>query len=186
MCHYEYGIWNVAAGRVIERREVARPRSELGPEEIGSWGCTPCVEDQTRIELSNGVSFRICARVADRIQQGLERALKQGMPIETVVGYRPSMSRGPLDSAQNRTQFSNHAFGAAIDINEAHNGLYAGCPVWSQGCTLIRGGPWQPGLAQSLTADHPVVLELALQGFLWGGQIAGNQKDMMHFSETGY
>jgi len=186
MCHYEYGIWNVAAGRVIERREVARPRSELGPEEIGSWGCTPCVEDQTRIELSNGVSFRICARVAARIQQGLERALKQGMPIETVVGYRPSMSRGPLDSAQNRTQFSNHAFGAAIDINEAHNGLYAGCPVWSQGCTLIRGGPWQPGLAQSLTADHPVVLELALQGFLWGGQIAGNQKDMMHFSETGY
>ena len=185
-CTYELGIWNVAAGKVLERKRIDKPKSELRPEEIDEWGCTPCIEDQVSVTLSNGVSFQMCTRLAEPVREALEKVLESGLPIDTVVGYRPSMSKGPVDARQNRTQLSNHAFGSALDINEAHNGLYTHCLRWSPSCRLIRGGPWQPGSAHSLTADHPVVREMMAIGFLWGGEIQGIQKDMMHFSKSGY
>ena len=185
-CHYELGVWNVAAGKVLERRRINKPKSELTPEEIDEWGCTPCIEDQVSVTLSNGVSFQMCSRLAEPVRQALETVLERGLPIETVVGYRPSMSKGPVDERQNRTQLSHHAFGSALDINEAHNGLYTNCIRWSPSCRLIRGGHWQAGTALSLTKDHPVVREMMAIGFLWGGEIQGIQKDMMHFSKSGY
>jgi hypothetical protein len=51
----------------------------------------------------------------------------------------------------------------------------------------LRGGAWQPGVdPYSLSADGIVVRELQNLGFRWGGEIAGRQKDFMHFSPTGY
>ncbi|MBI5243751.1 MAG: M15 family metallopeptidase [Elusimicrobia bacterium] len=97
------------------------------------------------------------------------------------------MSRGPTDGRGNRTEISNHSFGAAVDLNEENNGLYEKCFAWSKKCALRKGGRYRPGEDPlSLREESPAVVELKKAGFLWGGRIAGNQKDFMHFSPTGY
>jgi hypothetical protein len=109
-----------------------------------------------------------------------------GAPIQEVVGYHVGRTRGDPDQAGRRTGFSNHAYGIALDINPARNGLYDRCEVFGTGCRLIRGGAWRPDDPGALTADGPIVRRLAAAGFKWGGEIAGRQKDFMHFSPTGY
>jgi hypothetical protein len=185
-CRYEYTIWNTKEHRVTERRVVEKDRADLSAEERGPLGCTPCREDQAEVSLGNGLRFLACAALAPRLREALDRALAQGAEIRTLVGYRPQMSRGPVDARGNRTQLSNHSFGAAIDVNEMRNGLYDDCLVWSSACRLLKGGPYRPGETGSITADSPVVIELEVAGFKWGGRIAGRQKDFMHFSPTGY
>ena len=158
--------------------------SELTPEEIDEWGCTPCIEDQVSVTLSNGVSFQMCSRLAEPVRQALETVLERGLPIETVVGYRPSMSKGPVDERQNRTQLSHHAFGSALDINEAHNGLYTNCIRWSPSCRLIRGGHRQAGTA--FPHQRPPRRPRNDGHWFCGEAKSKASKDMMHFSKSGY
>ena len=96
------------------------------------------------------------------------------------------MTKGNIDSLGNRTQFSNHSFGVAIDINEEQNGLYDHCVSFGPACRLRRGGIWKPDQVGSLTPDSPIVEGLKGMGLKWGGQIEGDQKDFMHFSPSGY
>jgi hypothetical protein len=97
------------------------------------------------------------------------------------------MTRGDADADGNRTLFSNHSFGIALDINEGHNGLYDQCLQFDGNCRLLRGGAWQPGVDPfSLSGDGIIVQALQSLGLSWGGEIAGRQKDFMHFSPTGY
>jgi hypothetical protein len=185
-CHYEYTIWNTRERRAVERRVVEKDRADLSADERGPLGCTPCREDQAEVSLRNGLRFLACAALAPRLRDALDRALEHGAEIHTLVGYRPQMSRGPTDARDNRTQLSNHSFGAAVDVDEMQNGLYDDCLVWSSACRLLKGGPYRPGETGSITAESPVVIELDAAGFKWGGRIAGRQKDFMHFSPTGY
>jgi hypothetical protein len=53
-------------------------------------------------------------------------------------------------------------------------------------CRLIQGGVWIPGGYGVLDRDAPIVRSMKEEGFRWGGEIAGKQKDFMHFSVTGY
>ncbi len=186
MCHYEYGIWNVHQKKIVRRIPVKKLRSQLKKEERGPLGCTPCREDQVTIKLSNGLSVQLCKKIALPVKDALERTLARGAIIESVQGYRASMSRGPVDERGNRTQLSNHAFGTAIDINRANNGLYDRCFELGPSCRLIQGGPWNPQNPLSLTPNHPAVISFKELGFRWGGEIQGKQKDLMHFSPTGY
>jgi len=116
----------------------------------------------------------------------MEYLLKKGAPIHTVVGYHVVKSRGPVDHAGNRTGFSNHSFGTAIDINPDQNGLYDNCITFGPECRLLRGGDWRSGIPGTLEKDGDIVNTLKQEGFYWGGEIAGKQKDFMHFSLTGY
>jgi len=185
-CHYSYSVWNTKARRSLTRRSVAKPASELRADEKGPLGCTPCEEDQVEVILSNGLAFKACRQASASLKEALDAALTAGQRIETVLGYRAQMSKGPADKAGNRTQLSNHAFGAAVDLNEAHNGLYSSCVSWSKSCKRIMGGRWDPRDPLSLGETSPAVIELGKVGFLWGGRIEGRQKDFMHFSPTGY
>jgi len=85
-----------------------------------------------------------------------------------------------------RTQYSYHSFGVAIDINAEQNGLYGNCVTFSDACQLRRGGPWRPGRPGTITLGDPIYDGLTDIGLRWGGEIAGRQKDFMHFSLTGY
>jgi len=186
-CRYTYTVWNVGARKSIRRGSVSKPYAELTDKEKGPLGCTPCAEDQAEVALSNGIKFTACRKAGDAIKRALEASLAQGQPIRSVVGYRPQVSRGPADRKGDRTELSNHSFGAAVDVNEEHNGLYENCLAWSKTCALRKGGPYRPGAdPMSLTDGSPAVSELKKAGFLWGGRIAGRQKDFMHFSPTGY
>ena len=186
MCHYTYGIWNIHEKKIVRRVQVKKLRNQLSKDEIGFLGCTPCLEDQTTIIISNGLSVQLCKKIAIPVKEALERALEQDAVIESIQGYRTSMSRGSLDAQGNRTQLSNHAFGTAIDINRENNGLYDHCMELGPHCHLIQGGPWNPQNPLSLTPTHPVVIAFKEVGFRWGGEIQGKQKDLMHFSPTGY
>jgi len=185
-CHYTYSVWNAQNRQTSRSLRVEKRRSELTSSERGPFGCTPCEEDQVHIKLSNGIRYQLCKKVAGPVTDALEEALKQGATINKVVGYRPSMSRGPLNPSGERTRLSNHAFGVAVDINPNHNGLYGSCLVWGPKCKLLKGGPWNPDVPLSLQPGHPVLTALLKSGLRWGGSIKGNQKDMMHFSPSGY
>ena len=185
-CTYSYGIWNPSLKRVGRIVRVTKSRVELTAGEIGPFGCTICKEDQVLLELSNGLRFHLCERIAGPVMSALEASIEEGYSIVEIVGYRPSMSRGPVNSRGERTVFSNHAFGVALDVNPQHNGLYSRCLQWGPQCQLIKGGAWKKGNPLSLHQEHSLVRRLLGLGFKWGGDIAGKQKDMMHFSPTGY
>ena len=95
-------------------------------------------------------------------------------------------TRGKPDAKGLRTHFSNHSFGTAIDLNAGLNGMYSNCEEFGEACRLIRGGLWLPHIPGTLTADSIAVRALQAIGWKLGGQIAGRQKDFMHFSPSGY
>ncbi len=138
------------------------------------------------VPLSNGLSVTLCRAVAREVAVALDRALADGAVIETILGYRPSVSRGDPDLNGERTGLSNHAYGVALDINEGWNGLYQDCATWGPQCLLMKGGAWTPSDPRGLRRKSPLVLALGETGLLWGGAIAGTQKDFMHFSPSGY
>lgn len=186
-CTYETFNWNVRQQRPVNVHTVAHPYSELTPEEIDpQTGCTVCQEDQRQIQVGNLKPFFVCNKIAAVVRNTLERLLAEGEPVLEVSAYRPGRTRNPLNDAGNRTGFSNHAYGAAIDINRASNGLYDNCVQFGPGCRLIQGGPWVPGNPGTLGRDTSIVRGMKKAGFKWGGEIAGKQKDFMHFSVSGY
>lgn len=187
-CTYETYKWNAYKMKAGPRQRVVKPYGRLSAEERDrETGCTVCREDQVEIRLEGVTPFQMCRKLAARTEQTLSKLQAQGVPIRTVVGYRVGMTRGEPDAEGNRTGFSNHSFGIALDINEAQNGLYESCSQIGPGCRLRKGGRWAPGSnPESMTPNHPVVLAMKRAGFRWGGEIAGNQKDFMHFSPSGF
>lgn len=186
VCTYSFTVWNALNRKSEGPFLVKKSRSALSALEIGSRNCSLCQEDQQEIVLSNGVKFKACRAYQGEFRSALERAISSGRSITSVVGYRPSRSKGALDSAGRRTEFSRHAFGTALDVNEEHNGLYDRCLSWNGGCRLIKGGIYRPGHPLSITDGDIFVKSFSQVGFRWGGAIPGQQKDFMHFSLDGY
>lgn len=186
-CSYTTYTWNTHLRRSIDHRTISHLYSELQRVEVHqATGCSVCEEDQVEVSLPGIDPFRVCRLVAPAILSALDRAMEQGARIFSVTGYRVGMTKGEVDFDGNRTRFSNHSFGVAIDINDQQNGLYDHCLSFGANCRLLRGGAWIPGRVGSLTPDSPVVRAFKEIGWKWGGEIAGNQKDFMHFSPSGY
>jgi len=186
-CTYEMQIWNVNQKSSSDTRKVKHSYAELAANEQDSaTGCTVCSEDQERISIPPLQPFSLCFQLAPRVRSILGDMIINGAPIHTVVGYHVIKSRGPVDGNGNRTEFSNHSFGTAIDINSELNGLYDNCIEFGSQCRLIRGGEWKPGVPGTLDKSNSIVTLFKQAGFKWGGEIAGKQKDFMHFSITGY
>jgi hypothetical protein len=187
LCTYSTYQWNVREKRAVNPRKIIKPVSELSAAETDrETGCTVCEEDQVTLEFAGLRPFRICKLIAPRVQASITSLLLRKQPIVDVVGYRVGITRGESDSAGNRSGFSNHSFGVALDINTQQNGLYENCINFNGSCRLLKGGVWNPQHELSLTADSEIVREFKRIGFRWGGEIAGRQKDFMHFSPTGY
>lgn len=187
-CSYDTYQWSTRERRAVNHRQVSHPYHELAPEEVDPLtGCSVCREDQVELHLPGIEPFLVCHVVADTIEGALRELIAAGEPIRQVIGYRVGMTRGDTDAQGLRSRFSNHAFGIAIDINPQANGLYDRCTHFGPECRLIRGGEWQPRQQMaSLAPDGTVVRRLKREGFKWGGEIRGRQKDFMHFSPSGY
>lgn len=187
-CSYDTYQWSTIDKRAVNHKRVTHPYRELSHEEVDpQTGCTVCREDQLELRLPGIEPFLICQKIAPIVESALLELIEEGEPITQVIGYRVGMTRGDVDAQGLRKRFSNHSFGAAIDINPQHNGLYDRCIHFGPACRLIRGGEWLPQIEQaSLTPDGAVVQRLKYEGFRWGGEIAGRQKDFMHFSPSGY
>jgi len=186
-CTYDTYRWNTLTKNAEDYKRIQKPYSQLTEEEIDELtGCTVCREDQVDIFIENIPPFKICKHLATDIKTALEESIFLGQIITEVVGYRVGKTKGDVDQSGNRTQFSNHSFGSAIDINPQFNGLYNNCIDYNSGCFLIKGGAWDPSRAESLKADAHIVRIMKSIGFKWGGEIEGKQKDFMHFSLSGY
>jgi hypothetical protein len=186
-CTYEMSVWNVNQKRSADRKVIRHPYSELTSQEIDlSTGCTVCREDQEQIHVPPYPVFFVCHKIATRVKAVFEELRRSNASVFVAVGYHAIKSRGVSDRIGNRTEFSNHSYGTAIDINPEQNGLYDRCPEFGPDCRLLRGGEWRAGVPGTLEHKGEIVRVMKKMGFGWGGEIAGNQKDFMHFSLTGY
>lgn len=186
-CRYRVVVWNTRTRASSPPVETRKPYPAVTDEERDpATGCTACERDQVEIKLPGLKPFKVCHVFAERVRETLEKLLAQGEPITEIEAYRVVRSRGPINARGERTGFSNHSFGIAIDINPQQNGLYHRCIHFGPYCQLVRGGSWRPGQPGSLTAESRVVQAFEGIGLRWGGEIAGKQKDFMHFSPTGY
>lgn len=195
-CTYRTSSWHVKKKRSVNRKKVTKTRAELTDEERDPDDprCTVCLEDQVKLELDGMPSVRVCRHYADKITEALQEAKAAGFRVKTLTGYRVGRTRGKVVDDM-RSQFSNHSYGTAIDINAGHNGLHARCKLKStpktaadiKRCQVRVGGAWDPEKRPktTITADGPV--HAAFTTFWkWGGAIEGPIKDFMHFSITGY
>jgi len=187
-CSYDTYQWNTKENRAVNYKKVVHPYAQVSNEERDLvTGCTVCIEDQVKVSIPPLKSFYVCKVIAPEIQRTLEGLISSGERIVDIIGYRVGKTRGDVDKQSNRTKFSNHSYGVAIDINPEHNGLYDKCIEFGAGCRLIRGGLWEPGENfESIKANGLIVRAFKELGYLWGGEIRGRQKDFMHFSLTGY
>ena len=186
-CTYTTYQWNVESRKAVNFRQVQKPYTSLTRDEIDlRTGCSVCLEDQVDIQIEGIPTFKLCKAIAYQVKQSIVEAIAEGMLIDKVVGYRVGMTKGKVDDENNRTQFSNHSFGTAVDINPDFNGLYDNCVEFSPSCRLIKGGEYQPFNRKGITPNSPIVESMNKLGFHWGGVILGNQKDFMHFSFSGY
>ena len=187
LCTYKTYSWNTIKNEAVNFETVKKPYTDLTDEEVDAFtGCSVCEQDQRTIAVPPLNPFKVCHIMAPRVRNAIEDLIKQGEPVYSVVGYRVGKTRGNIDLEGNRTQFSNHSFGVAIDINQEQNGLYDNCISFNKLCRLIRGGHWSPENEGSLKADGAIVSAMDNLGLKWGSQILGKQKDFMHFSPNGY
>ena len=187
ICTYQTYDWNIYTQQAENFETIQKPYTALSDNEIDKQtGCTVCQEDQVQISIENIPPFKICRKLAGDIQAALEESISLGQSVIEVVGYRVGKTKGNVDQQGNRLQFSYHSYGTAIDINPDFNGLYENCMTYGPQCRLIKGGGWHPDHPESLQANAPIVQIMRSIGFYWGGEMAGMQKDFMHFSLTGY
>jgi len=187
LCTYEVYNWNIHQKRAVNMKKVAHPYAELKAEEKDpETGCTVCMEDQELLTIGKLEPFYVCRKVSGKVRSALEKLIAEGEPVQEVTAYRPGRTKNPLDKNGNRTGFSNHAYGAAVDINRSKNGLYDKCFKFGPSCRLIQGGRRDPRQQGTLLKDGKIVKTMEEVGFKWGGEIEGQQKDFMHFSFTGY
>jgi len=186
-CTYDTYKWNVNLKRAVDIEHVKKPYAAVTPQERdAATGCTVCQEDQVKLTLANGKTVQLCERIAAPIKGALNDMIARGETINTLTGYRVGMTRGAAGQDGNRTGFSNHSFGIALDINAEMNGLYGNCFAFGPQCRLRKGGPWTPNEKGGLHEHSPIVRALKNAGLKWGGEIQGRQKDFMHFSPSGY
>ena len=187
ICRYLTWEWNTRTRTSVNHRWVEKSFGEVTGEEMDPASrCSVCEADQITIELEGLPEFRVCKYFAGKVKAALLEIRESGFPLRTVTGYRVGRTRGKPDAEGLRTRFSNHSFGTALDLNAGLNGMYSNCVVFGAACRLIRGGHWRPPNPGTLTADSIPVAALKAIGWKWGGEIAGRQKDFMHFSLSGY
>ena len=182
-CSYDVYNWNTLKKSAVNFARVRRPYSELRAEEKDpETGCTVCEEDQELVAVAGVKPFRLCRKLVPAVREALLKLLAAGEPVIEVEGYRPGRTKNSLD----RLGFSNHSYGAALDINRSRNGLYDNCFKFGAGCRLLQGGRWDPEARGALVQGSAIVSTMKAAGFKWGGEIEGRQKDFMHFSFSGY
>lgn len=186
-CTYATYQWNSLEKKVVNFRTVEKSYKDLTQDEKDpTTGCSVCSEDQVELKFKNLEPFKACKALSSKIKKTFSKLIENGSPIYSIVGYRVGQTRGPLDEKGNRTLFSNHSFGVALDINSEFNGLYTNCETFGPECKLVKGGSWSPPSKGTLTQNDPIVIEFKKIGLKWGGESKGVLKDFMHFSPTGY
>jgi len=201
-CTYKTYQWSTTQRKSVNRKTVKKQYSDLVAEEKGpdfeKSGCTVCEEDQVEVAVEGLPVIKVCKYYAPQVLEALT-ALQadKTFRIQELVGYRCGQTRGRIVDGL-RTQFSNHSFGTAVDINARTNGLYRRCDLKGKVPTVAKdierckkgiGGEWNPKKNRRTTitpSSKAYELFTTLVGWKWGGEIPGRTKDFMHFSVDGF
>ncbi len=125
------------------------------------------------------------------IQEVFALAMELKFPISTVVPVSsPKYNWSDLKSVEQNntsafnyramegsTSLSNHALGQAIDINPRLNPY-----IDSSGKSIPAKATYNPQVAGTLTATHPIVKKFKALGWQWGGDWK-KTKDYQHFEK---
>jgi hypothetical protein len=201
ICSYRTYNWSTEERRAVNRRTIEHSYADVTDDERSPADprCTVCSEDQVAIDPSEfGFDHEevwVCWAYADEIRTALSNiAGSEEFRLVELTGYRPGRTRGRVVDGL-RSEWSNHSFGTALDVNADYNGLYRSCDVDEvtasniDDCRLGVGGEWDPNdnPRRTVTRDSIVYSEFIERvGWMWGGEIDGSTKDMMHFSPDGY
>ncbi|MEZ4472924.1 MAG: M15 family metallopeptidase [bacterium] len=194
-CTYKTYAWDVQKKRGVNNETIRKTRGELADDERDPAvpACTVCSEDQVDVQIAGLPAVTVCKLYADRVRTALEAAKADGFEIKTLIGYRVGRTRGAIKGTL-RTEFSNHSYGTAIDINAEQNGLYGSCGLKQtptrtadlKGCKLRVGGAWDPEKRPKVTVREGGPAWRAFTAFWkWGGARTDQTRDFMHFSPTG-
>ncbi len=200
-CTYRTYNWSTEERRAVNRRTVEHSYTDVTEDERSPADprCTVCSEDQVAIDPTefgfDHEEVLVCWAYAGEISTALANiAESDDFRLVELTGYRPGRTRGRIVDGM-RSEWSNHSFGTALDINADYNGLYRSCDVDEvtpdniDDCRLGVGGEWAPHEhpRRTVTQDSIVYSEFTDRvGWMWGGEIDGSTKDMMHFSPDGY
>ncbi|MDX9719905.1 MAG: M15 family metallopeptidase [Myxococcota bacterium] len=194
-CTYSTYQWSVEEKRAVNREQVSKEYSAVTDDERDPKEprCTVCREDQVELKVGELESVWVCWVYAEALEKALRTIVDSGeFELEELEGYRVGRTRGKVVDGL-RTEWSNHSFGTALDVNASSNGLYGNCDVdvlsedSIEQCKLRMGGKWRPKKQPRVSIVKDGVVYKALTEFWkWGGEIDGELKDIMHFSITGY
>lgn len=176
-------------GEVLQRstwrRSCPVARNELSYVTVSFWGFDG--EPHTG-EL---IVHRSAAREVVSVFRSLHRAK---WPIEEMrVTSGPELDAPPTGDGNNTSAFvcrparlsaewSQHAYGLAVDINPFHNPYVRGDIVLPELAIAYRNRNWRrPGMIRS---SDVVTRAFAGIGWTWGGEWT-SAKDWMHFSRSG-
>lgn len=133
-------------------------------------------------------------RAADGVVRVFRRLFAEGFPIERMkVTTAAEQAATPTGDGNNTSSFvcrgtvtsknwSEHAYGLAVDVNPFHNPYVKGALVLPELAEAYQDRDRSlPGM---VTADGPVVAAFRSIGWYWGGDWRSS-KDYMHFSATG-
>ena len=160
--HY---VWGVPVPDAPQMPDAAVTTYKLGGVldtdrlKLESEGVAPPPVELTDVVTRAGLKAKVAAQYSDRFQGLINDLEGNGYPVRVIHGYYAREIRG----YEGTGKWSNHAFGAAIDIN-----------------------PEQNPLSETLITDMPSnVRELAAAHTLrWGG-VYRSRKDAMHFEVVG-
>src|SRR4051812_1603807 len=98
-CTYDTWSWNTRTNTSVDKRHVAKDRSQLDSSEKGTVeGCSVCSEDQEMIRIDGLPAFEVCRKFAPGVRRAVEKAQAEGVSIESIVGYRVGKTKGAIDS----------------------------------------------------------------------------------------
>ena len=133
--------------------------------------------------------------VAPDVVTVFRRLYDARFPIEEMrISTRAEQTAAPTGDGNNTggfncrpvrgaTEFSQHAYGLAIDVNPFQNPYEKGRLVLPELAGAYTDRSWKrPGMI--LTDAHPVVQAFASIGWAWGGTW-NSLKDWQHFSRNG-
>ncbi len=194
-CTYKTYSWDVKLKKGVAHETVVKTRAELAADEKdpGVPECTVCQEDQVDVAVEGLPLVTVCRLFAEPVKQALEETRAAGFQVKSLIGYRVGRTRGAIKDGR-RTQFSNHSYGTAIDINAESNGLYGDCNLKDvpkksadlKGCKLRIGGRWDPDKQPKVTVIEGGAAWNAFTKFWkWGGTRSDPTRDFMHFSPDG-
>jgi hypothetical protein len=195
-CTYRSYAWSVKTKKTVGHLRVDKPYAEVVDDERdpADRRCTVCSEDQVAVKVAGLPEIQVCRFWAGKVTEALKGIQADGgFALERLEGYRPGRTRGAVKDGL-RTEWSNHSFGTAIDINAHHNAIYNGCKLAASPtraadiahCKRGLGGAWDPQRRPNLTIVAGGAPHKAFTAFWkWGGALPGQLKDFMHFSITG-